>query len=184
MSHVLICCYPSLRYAGLLASLDDSQVHAKICQVQGASVTNANSCTNQYTLWWALLTNGKPHDPANCCRGFKCLDFRPWSVFNTCKCHNTASYYKLRRKKMEKGDRKSPNPKTLDIQKKPDRKWVLVCPRKQILTTQVLADTEHGQGTRLCTDGTDPKTFRSSSSHPVHVETIGQGLGIFSWSTV
>ena len=104
--------------------------------------------------------------------------------FNTCKCHNTASYYKLRRKKMEKVDRKPPNPKTLDIQKKPDRKWVLVCPRKQILTTQVLADTEHGQGTRLCTDGTDPKTFRSSSSHPVHVETIGQGLGIFSWSTV
>ena len=78
---------------------------------------------------------------------------------------------------MEKVDRKSPNPNTLDIQKKPDRKWVLVCPRKQILTTQVLADTEHGQGTRLCTDGTDPEnTFRSSSSHPVHVETIGQGL--------
>ena len=42
---------------------------------------------------------------------------------------------------MEKVDRKSPNPKMLDIQKKPDRKWVLVCVRKQILTTQVLADT-------------------------------------------
>ena len=41
--------------------------------------------------------------------------------------------------------------------------------------------TLHGQGLRLCTD---PKnTIRSSSSRPAHVET-GQGLGMFSWSSV
>ena len=131
-----------------------------------------------------LFTNGEPHDPANCCRGFQCLDFRLWSVLNTCKCRNTASYYKLRRKKMEKVDqRKSPNPKTLKRHpEKRDRKWVSVSlPPEANPHHRVLADTEHGQGTRLCTDGTDPKTIRSSSPQPVHVETIGQGLGVSWW---
>jgi len=39
---------------------------------------------------------------------------------------------------MEKVDRKSPNPKTLDIQKKTDRKWVSVS-----LPTQDEANPHH-----------------------------------------
>ena len=67
-----------LPFATLCRTIGISWWFTSTCQVQGASVTNANSCTNQYTLWWAVLTNREPHDPANCCRGFQCLDFRPW----------------------------------------------------------------------------------------------------------
>ena len=51
----------------------------------------------------------------------------------------------------------------------------------QTLTSHRWLTTLHGQGVRLCTD--PKKTIRSSSSRPAHVET-GQGLGMFSWSSV
>ena len=46
-------------------------------------MTQASSCANQDTPWWALLTNGEPDDTANSYRGFQYL---AGSVFNTCEC--------------------------------------------------------------------------------------------------
>ena len=96
--HAPLCC------AVLKVPLDESS-HAKSCQVswqvQGIFVTNANSCTNQFTLqWWAVLQRnpmtrqtaiGIFKDRGS---GVRCQDdsarrvaLSRWTaVFNTSKC--------------------------------------------------------------------------------------------------